>query len=155
MARDAQFVGESVEFQALYQFTALHVSHGRSYAKEGHKDYARDILRFVRNARIVPILLKHGFAGTQVLADLQSNLSLLSGECHPLDVPNFKTDLQAIRSSLENLEHLINESRPLMPELEKISCGADRTAANLVAGSSVPFTRGGADYKKSVEIKAN
>jgi hypothetical protein len=82
------------------QFTELLVSHGRDYAKENEKDFARDIVRFVRNSRLLQILSAFGVD----VSRLETSLNWLALECHPEDVPDFKPDLVAIRASLERLE---------------------------------------------------
>jgi hypothetical protein len=92
------------DLRALCDFTLLLVGHGREYAKEGQKDYARDIARFVRNARILPILKASGCGLSSSLSKLETDLNWLALECHPEDVPNFKPDLAAIRASLERIE---------------------------------------------------
>jgi len=84
----------------LMQFTELLVSHCRDYAKEGEKDFARDVVRFVRNSRLLQILAALGAD----VSSLQTSLNWLALECHPEDVPDFKPDLAAIRASLERLE---------------------------------------------------
>lgn len=82
------------------RFTELLVSHGRDYAKENEKDFARDIVRFVRNSRLLQILSALG----SDVSSLETSLNWLALECHPQDVPDFKPDLVAIRASLERLE---------------------------------------------------
>ena len=82
------------------QFTELLVSHGRDYAKEGEKDFARDVVRFVRNGRLLQILSALGAD----VSRLETSLNWLALECHPEDVPDFKPDLVAIRASLARLE---------------------------------------------------
>ena len=82
------------------QFAELLVSHGRDYAKENQKDFARDIVRFVRNSRLLQILAALGAD----VSRLETSLNWLALECHPEDVPDFKPDLVAIRASLERLE---------------------------------------------------
>lgn len=94
------------DYRLLCQFTELLLHHGRDYAKEGYKDFARDIVRFVRNSRIVPILKAQGCE----LTTLESDLNWLSLACHPEDVPDFKPDLKAIRASLERIEQRLASS---------------------------------------------
>ena len=82
------------------QFTELLVSHGRDYAKENQKDFARDVVRYVRNGRLLQILSALGAD----VSRLETSVNWLGLECHPEDVPDFKPDLVAIRASLERLE---------------------------------------------------
>lgn len=93
-----------MNFGALCNFSALLVSHGRDYAREGHKDYARDIVRFIGNARILPILKAHGCGFSSSLGKLESDLAALRSECHPEAVATFATELQTIRQQLEQIQ---------------------------------------------------
>ena len=88
------------DLTALRQFSELFVSHGLDYSKEGKKDFARDVVRFLRNGRVLPILTAAGFDCSK----LQGELNWLSLACHPEDVPDFKPDLKAIRDSLARIE---------------------------------------------------
>ena len=104
MARCLENIGD-YDLSQLCLFTSLLVSRGRDYAKEGEKDFARDIVRFVRNSRLLPILKAAGSSvRSKDLQDLEASLNWLALESHPEDVPDFKPDLAAIRQSLERLE---------------------------------------------------
>jgi hypothetical protein len=98
-----------IDLAALRQFAQLFVAHGLDYAKDGQKDFARDIVRFLRNGRVLPILTAAGFDCSR----LQGELDWLSLACHPEDVPDFKPDLKAIRESLARIEAWISFLQPL------------------------------------------
>lgn len=67
------------------QFVSIYVSHARDLAKDGQKDAAREWLRFLRSSHILDVLAHE------------------KAECHPLDVPEYATDLQAIRAMLQQI----------------------------------------------------
>lgn len=103
---------DAINFGALCNFTALLVSHARDYAREGHKDYARDIVRFVANARVLPILKAHGCGFSTSLGKLESDLAALRSECHPEAVATFGTELQTIRAQLDKILKAIPAATP-------------------------------------------
>jgi len=95
----------------LYKFTELYVSRARDLAKENQKDSARDWFRFFTNSQICTIL--ESFSNVGHLSKLRQSLKDLGTECHPLDVPTFTTDLQAIRHAVaEILSHVEQKSHP-------------------------------------------
>jgi hypothetical protein len=98
----------------LRNFFTIYIERARDLAKGDHKDEARDWLRFFRNSGILGLLADETYG---VLTDaektfLTENLRILESECHPLDVPNYTTDLQSIRGQLEAItKHLgINQA---------------------------------------------
>jgi len=92
----------------LYLFTELYVARARDLARENQKDAARDWFRFFENSSVCKILESFPNAGD--LPFLKQNLKQLGLECHPLDVPTFQTDLQAIRHAMaEILTHVQNK----------------------------------------------
>jgi hypothetical protein len=80
------------------------LSRARDLAKAGRKDEARDWTRFFQNSGILEILVEHKALMEHEAKLLADSLHELQGECHPLDVPNYQTDLQAIRGHLELIE---------------------------------------------------
>jgi hypothetical protein len=93
----------------LRNFFSIHLERARDLAKAGRKDEARDWLRFFRNSGILGLLADehYGVLDHKEKEWLTSSLRELESECHPLDVPNFQTDLQAIRGNLESIsQHL-------------------------------------------------
>lgn len=89
----------------LYNFTAQYIAHARDLARSGQKDAARNWFRFFQNSQILQVL--ESFPGRGDLSRLRSELNQLQTECHPLDVPAWQTDIQAIRYCLtEILSHV-------------------------------------------------
>jgi len=73
-------------------FTALKLKMARRLASCGQKDDARNVARYIRNARIVEILKP--FSG-ELRIDaflLECQLRDLESECHPLSPALFETD---------------------------------------------------------------
>jgi hypothetical protein len=86
---------------AFFKFTRRYVMHARDLARSGQKDAARDWHRYFTNAQVVKILSPHNAAPDSNASELAQEISELGGECHPLDVPDWTTDIQAIRKCLE------------------------------------------------------
>ena len=102
--------GLKAHSENLYSFTEIHIGRARELAQAGKKDEARDWFRFFTNANIVPLLVDLPCAGD--VSKLADELKLLGTECHPLDVPSFATDLQAIRACMaEILSYVKNDSQ--------------------------------------------
>jgi hypothetical protein len=95
----------------LRQFSELAVKHARELARAGQKDEARIWFRFVCNSKIVGILDSCGVE----THNLSAGLKLLGLECHPLDVPSFTTDLEAIHHCLKVILSNVKE-KPLYNE---------------------------------------
>jgi hypothetical protein len=94
---------QRVNFLSLLKFSKIFVSHARDLAKSGQKDEARNWLRFFQNSQLVEIL---AYQTTTVippgeLKKLSDDLKLLNGECHPLDVADWTTEIEAIRWQLD------------------------------------------------------
>jgi hypothetical protein len=92
-------------YHSLYTFTKLRILDARRAAKNGRKDEARDILRYVRNASILDILrpIDFGTIFNVDIAHLQWQLDELELECHPASQADFKDDFTAIRAHVETL----------------------------------------------------
>jgi len=89
----------------LYNFTAQYIVHARDLARSDQKDAARNWCRFFQNSQVLKVL--ESFPGCGDLSRLRSELNQLQTECHPLDVPGWQTDIQAIRHCLtEILSHV-------------------------------------------------
>ncbi|HEY5296870.1 MAG TPA: hypothetical protein VIK59_03000 [Verrucomicrobiae bacterium] len=89
----------------LRNFFTIYLERAHDLVKAGRKDDARDWLRFFRNSGILGLLadVEHGVLAKQENEWLSCSLRDLETKCHPLDVPNFQTDLQAIRGQLEQI----------------------------------------------------
>jgi hypothetical protein len=86
-------------------FLHIYLERARDLAKAGRKDEARDWLRCFSNMGLLDLLSDENVG---VLSDeenkyFRQNLLELQNECHPLDAPNYLTDLQAIRGHLESI----------------------------------------------------
>lgn len=112
--------GLSPGFIQLYRFTVFHIDSARDMAKCGQKDLARDWLRYFRNAGILQILSDAGLS-REAFDELKASLRLLESECHPLDVPNFTTDLSEIRQRLTNIENLLQGKAAVALPCESVS----------------------------------
>jgi hypothetical protein len=95
----------SANVHSLKQFTEKFIGHARALALSGQKDEARNWLRFFQNSRLLDVL--QSFPAVGDLGQMRADLNALSSECHPLDVPNWTTDIEAIRAFMaEILEKL-------------------------------------------------
>jgi hypothetical protein len=94
-----QFAAE----MGFFKFTKRYVLHARDLAKAGQKDAARDWHRYFSGAQVAKILRPNGVITESNIAELAQEIVLLGGECHPLDVPQFQTDLESIREGIETL----------------------------------------------------
>lgn len=94
-----------VRLENMFNFAGIYIQRARDLAKAGKKDEARDWFRFFNNSQIIACLEKSGVTGD--VKTLRENLNFLGLECHPLDTPDFSTDLQSIRNCLnEILSHV-------------------------------------------------
>ena len=117
------------ELYQLYIHTRIQVKRAFDLACAGHKDEARDFLRYVRNARIVPIL--RSYSGP-LLVDapfLDYQLRELERQCHP-STNNKLSDLTAIRTSLDRIAAFVAAlpisslpAQGMQPEHGQISWG--------------------------------
>ena len=89
----------SLQADNFYRFSDIYITRARQLAQAGQKDEARDWYRFFQNSGVISLLEKNGSLCN--LGALRENLNFLGLECHPLDVPDFRTDIQAIRNCLE------------------------------------------------------
>ncbi len=94
-------VNQRVNLGVCARFVLLYIQHARDLAKDGKKDEARDWYRFFNNSRIVEVLLHEQVP--EGAAEIAFSLRELQSEVHPQDVPNYATDLQAIRASLQEI----------------------------------------------------
>jgi hypothetical protein len=136
VARTAQNAGW-IQYKSLHDFTCVLVAHARAHAKEGNKDFARDVARYVTNARILELLEIH-LVEVPIsinLDQLRRDLKLLAQECHPVDAPQFRTELEGINDRLQNLERMVSQRPFVQPEI--ISGGLDVKAC----GENVPAGR--------------
>jgi len=100
-------IESKLNLRAMYQFTEIYLKHAADLAKSGQKDAARNWVRFFENSRVLEVLADSAFD----VSKLRANLSDLSGQCHPMDVPSWETDIQAIRATLnEILWHVVHQS---------------------------------------------
>jgi hypothetical protein len=83
------------------------IENARELAKCNKKDEAREWCRFINNSHILDVI-SH-CCGEDSVSQMRSEMSLLRGECHPLDVPDFRTDLGAIRAHLEGIRGAADE----------------------------------------------
>jgi hypothetical protein len=96
-------------YHQLHMFTRLKVKTGLRLASLGEKDEARNIARYVRNARIVDILKPYS---GQVLIDaylLDTELRELERVCHPLSPALSASDkFSQVLSRLDLIAGLLN-----------------------------------------------
>lgn len=114
-------VSFTISLRMLGRFSRIHLDSARSMAKCGRKDSARNWCRFFRNANVVQILSNDAFG---VFTETESrefseSLRSLESECHPLDVPNFTTDLEEIRFRLSAIEKHLLDRPEFFPALLK------------------------------------
>jgi hypothetical protein len=88
---------------AFHKITRRYVMHARDLAKSGQKDAARDWFRYFENAQVLEIVASHNAVETSSVQNLKDELRQLGTECHPMDVADWSTDIQAIRAALEIL----------------------------------------------------
>lgn len=88
---------------AFFKFTRRYVMHARDLARSGQKDAARDWHRYFTNAQVVKMLSSHSSFANSSVSELAQEIVQLGGECHPLDVADWTTDIQAIRACLEKI----------------------------------------------------
>jgi hypothetical protein len=122
----ALFVIMEVHYQQLYFFTKLRVDSARRMAALGFKDEARDVARFVRNARIIDIL--RPYSG-QLMIDawlLDSLVTDLERECHPLTpAPYARDQFSQILSRLDLIAGLLNARADALSGQRTNSSGAN------------------------------
>lgn len=75
-------------------------------AKEGRKDEARNWARYFFQSSVIDILELNG----KNVQPLREQLKNLFDECHPLNAPDFKPDIQRIADSLQILaDHIMRK----------------------------------------------
>lgn len=93
-------VSSAVNVAQLKMFTEMLVSQARRMARDGHKDDARYLLRYVENSRIPEIVAEAGLDATRLRHDLVE----LTAECHPAAAPARSADIEDILERLSKLE---------------------------------------------------
>jgi hypothetical protein len=79
-------------FHALHQFTTQLVATASQWAKDGDIDKARDVVRYIRNAQIVPILSAQCYVvGEPNWPLLRWKVDQLSQQCHPEEAISRRT----------------------------------------------------------------
>jgi hypothetical protein len=88
-------------------FVRCAIATARDMAKCNKKDAARDWYRFLLNSKLLDILDHEGALDN--VSQLRSELSCLGSECHPLEVPDYSCDLEAIRAQLRDIRGCTEE----------------------------------------------
>ncbi len=88
-----------VNLEAMFQFTKLYLGHAADLARSDKKDAARNWVRFFTSSHVLDVLADGGLD----VSGLRKSLSEISGACHPMDVPSWETDIQAIRATLNEI----------------------------------------------------
>lgn len=93
----------------LRDFFGIYLRRAQDLAKAGQKDEARDWLRYFENSEIISLLSDEnlGVLGACERKRFQKQLADLRVECHPQDVPDYRTDLQAIRGELSVIRNFL------------------------------------------------
>lgn len=106
----------NIDLHSLNTFTVIYVDRARELARAGHKDEARDWLKFFRNARIYELCARYsGPLPISDLAELRKNLWALEEEYHPASHADNLTDVRVMRSQLDTIAFGIHKV------LEKLS----------------------------------
>lgn len=114
----------TTHFQQLYVFTDILIARAR-LASEGSRDSARDVLRYVRNARIVDIL--HPYDGKLLIDSrrLKWQLDELARDCHPLSFGRSTGDLYAdILARLDLIAAHLGKEKPVQLVSERVEDAA-------------------------------
>lgn len=112
---------QRVQSRSVFMFATIYIDRARDLARSGQKDSARNWYRFFSNSQIVALLGCLPCDGD--LKKLAEDLAFLGLECHPLDVPSFETDLEAIRDCLtEILSHVKKAPRKTQP-VRRVAAG--------------------------------
>jgi hypothetical protein len=106
---------------AFFQFTKIYVGHARDLAKSGQKDDARNWHRYFENARVVEMLSTQNAFENSTIEKLKHEIQQLGTECHPLDVADWQTDIEAIRHCLEHI--VKNLPRQRAPKKSGVAAG--------------------------------
>lgn len=103
-------------FRCLYETTLLGLKNAFDLVKGDQKDAARDWWRYFSNSQIDLVLADSGQFTSEQINGLRRQIQTLKEACHPADVPNYATDLQAIRACLEKLVELAEQNQsPVFP----------------------------------------
>jgi hypothetical protein len=136
-ASSDQKISFDSQIQDLYQFTVLFVDSARDLAKAGKNDQARSWWRFFENSRVLDVLENH--FGAAEMIELRQDLSDLKKECHPENVPDFSTDLQAIRFCLSEILSYVQTEKS---SSSAVSCRSDFGCSGRSQFESTNFERG-------------
>ena len=106
-----------MEHHNLYTFTKLEVGRARALARSGHKDQARNFLRYVQNSSIIKILNAQEFPKflNVDVALLAWEISQLEAECHPGSACDQSSDIEAIHAKLEVIAGWIAKQTLTLP----------------------------------------
>jgi hypothetical protein len=90
----------------MRDFTLLQMDRVADLAKSGiagSKDIARDWVNYFENTQVLNLLCdeENGVLTGAEKRRFNNQLRALRGLCHPLDVPNYQSDLAAIRGEVE------------------------------------------------------
>lgn len=102
-ARNDPETHKKSNLNSFFQHTEAFVRHARDLARSGKKDTARNWYRYLQNARVVEVIHTSNFVKPSSVEKLRQEIMNLGIECHPLDAPNWETDIQVIRSELEKI----------------------------------------------------
>jgi hypothetical protein len=96
-------------FYQLYRTTKEQIADARSEARSGRKDAAREVFRFISNARIPQIISGYEFpsALSVDVALLKWELQQLEQECHPASLCDQTSDIKSIRASLDLIAYFV------------------------------------------------
>lgn len=98
-----------MRFKNLESFFSIYLGRAIDLSKAGKKDEARDWLRFFQNSGILEIIsdAESGVVGAWDRKRFEARLRELNNNCHPLDAPDFRTDIQAIRQDLFKIREFL------------------------------------------------
>lgn len=109
----------------MFNFTVRYIVHARDLARSGQKEEARNWCRFFENSQVLQVL--ESFPGVGDLFRLRGELNMLRTECHPLDVPGWQTDIQAIRYCLTEILNHVTQKHSTIKTVSRIGpCRAVR-----------------------------
>jgi hypothetical protein len=128
-------IDSKVRLLTLRNFFSIYLGRALDLAKDGRKDEARDWYRYFQNSEIPELLSSEGVMSDGEMEVLRSQMVVLRDSCHPSDVPEYRTDLQAIRAALERIEDKLGECSEcrlkdcdLLPSQRNLCAGAFRRA---------------------------
>ena len=87
----------------LFSATRIALDRARELARGAKRDEARDWLRFISNAQIVPLLCHYKGQIPMDVDKLKADLDKLADECHPGSHADHSTEFAEIKTSLDAL----------------------------------------------------